>query len=386
MTLLALKKKQSAEVQFKKAVSQSAALSGRPPRGQVIQHAATKLGRAVPPFNVNWANEGMFEPSDRNLPKQAWSVLQKQGADAANNRLEQHGNGKSTRFICQDHQESGDMLEQSAFLEKLKGVVYAGAGKELAKYGIPIKDCTLIKEWFDKYAKQEPERIERAIGLFAPETKKATNVDELMPLIVEALTAAIKKERLKQLAAGQDEKNEAIQKAGSVPIKGKVMQRCQFFSNLFRGRPERTRNERTVLLEDVESRMPKPQTRMLDQGQGEEVFAGDMVINGEPITTCALVIGYGENGILAYHWPFSEPSHKGSWDKLIERYNIGVVHKYEVVNKPYGNTHDISDPLLTVLPKSKTILYYMQDERITPSVRIGPLGIQEGIGPLERKK
>ena len=207
-----------------------------------------------------------------------------------------------------------------------------------------------------------------------------------MPLIVEALTAAIKKERLKQLAAGQDEKNEAIQKAGSVPIKGKVMQRCQFFSNLFRGRPERTRNERTVLLEDVESRMPKPQTRMLDQGQGEEVFAGDMVINGEPITTCALVIGYGENGILAYHWPFSEPSHKGSWDKLIERYNIGVVHKYEVVNKPYGNTHDISDPLLTVLPKSKTILYYMQDERITPSVRIGPLGIQEGIGPLERKK
>jgi hypothetical protein len=69
----------------------------------------------------------------------------------------------------------------------------------------------------------------------------------------------------------------------------------------------------------------------LDEGKSQMVKPGDKVLN-RGVTSCGLVLAFGSEGILAYHWPFMSLEHRDHFSRLLE--GVGTLNKIEIYTNP----------------------------------------------------
>lgn len=84
---------------------------------------------------------------------------------------------------------------------------------------------------------------------------------------------------------------------------------------------------------------------LLQEGQSRMVEAGDKVRN-HGVTSCGLVLAFGSEGILAYHWPFMSLDHSAHFSKLVEK--VGTLKKIEIYTNPMPSSESKSKYQLTL--------------------------------------
>ncbi|MGH9674007.1 MAG: DUF4157 domain-containing protein, partial [Bryobacteraceae bacterium] len=77
------------------------------------------------------------------------------------------------------------------FLERLRTQVHATAADALAGTGFTPSNCPWIEYWFAYYAGRSAGQIEHAAARFAPETRAASDMTEIIPLIAARIRRGV---------------------------------------------------------------------------------------------------------------------------------------------------------------------------------------------------
>lgn len=103
--------------------------------------------------------------------------------------------------------------------------------------------------------------------------------------------------------------------------------------------------------EEQEELVPKAQPLeddkpiLLGEGQSRMVKPGDKVLN-HGVTSCGLVLAFGSDGILAYHWPFMSLDYLDRFKSLVVE--VGTLKKIEIYTNPFPSQESRSKYQLTL--------------------------------------
>ena len=151
---------------------------------------------------------------------------------------------------------------------------------------------------------------------------------EIQPKLINSLRVATTISRAKT--------NESNHHAASMPAG--VVQRACLFSCCPWSSSKKTTSQTEGELEQLVPRSHsfEEKTIFLAEGKDRILKTGDKVSNSG-VTSCGLVLAFGSDGILAYHWPFMSVQNLGHFRGLLSK--IGTLNKIEIYTNKIPSSH-----------------------------------------------
>lgn len=242
-------------------------------------------------------------------------------------------------FIAESNPRPGQ-VSKAAFLEKLHGSIFAAANAMLAQIGQTASQCPYLARWFTYYASKDALHIEQAIARFAPASASASTIDGF----IEAIVARVKTGLQNHIDTGSvDDVPPEIMESKPQPKDFRhIAQRTGSVAQLSclwsRGGGSGNRNYEQLQQESsqVQITIPirEPKKHYISQGSSVIAQEGDYVQN-MGTTSCGLVIAFGTDGIVCYHWPFMTNSrdYHETFNEVARQ--VGDLRRIEIITNDY---------------------------------------------------
>lgn len=164
-------------------------------RQEVASEAPTQAGgsRAISPENLKEDDLAVQTTRASLTPT---SIQRDDGApgQAPSSQAPSQTDTQSTQLIVDDKEQNPQpgQMKKTEFLAKLRTEVTKTADEALAGTIWSSRSCPLIPYWFDHYANQPAQDIERRIRKYAPEAQGAKTANDYIPIVCERVGKAVR--------------------------------------------------------------------------------------------------------------------------------------------------------------------------------------------------